>query len=273
MVENPQGSVHDFREWTASDARDWIAVPTHADDKYSRGVLGVITGSEQYPGAAVIGVDAALHTGVGMVRYRGEAPREVLTHRPEAVTAAGHVGAWLLGSGMTAPSERIRVAITEGRPTVLDAGALELAAGSSGPTVITPHAGELARMLGADRTDIEADRAGSVLRAVERFGVTVLLKGHESLIADPAGARWSVSASSAWLATAGTGDSLAGILGALVATHARDIEHDRSAMAALAATASRLHVTAAHIAQGPFTVLDLGRAIPAAVQHCLESGD
>ena len=75
--------------WTAEDAREWIAVPTADDDKYSRGVLGVITGSHDYPGAAVLGVEAAARTGVGMVRYTG--PRAVgvmvLARRPEIVTS------------------------------------------------------------------------------------------------------------------------------------------------------------------------------------------
>ena len=105
MATHRQSTNHDFREWTARDARDWIAVPTPDDDKYSRGVLGVVTGSALYPGAAVIGVDAALHTGVGMVRYLGAVAADVLARRPEAVATAGRVDAWLLGSGMTEPDE------------------------------------------------------------------------------------------------------------------------------------------------------------------------
>ncbi|MEO7147006.1 MAG: NAD(P)H-hydrate dehydratase, partial [Terrimesophilobacter sp.] len=83
-----------------------LAAPREDDDKYSRGVLGIMTGSSEFPGAAVVGVDAALHTGVGMVRYLGpEVPTNlVLTRRPEAVTADGKVQAWLLGSGMPAGS-------------------------------------------------------------------------------------------------------------------------------------------------------------------------
>src|SRR6195952_1616698 len=89
------------------DAKKWIAVPGENDDKYSRGVLGFVTGSARYPGAAVLGVEAALHTGVGMVRYLGPGrpTRLVLQRRPEAVTAEGRVQAWVLGSGQDA-SER-----------------------------------------------------------------------------------------------------------------------------------------------------------------------
>ena len=92
----------DFVPFTDEDAAAWIAVPGPADDKYSRGVLGVVTGSTRYPGAAVLSVEAALHTGVGMLRYRGpeRAAELVLARRPEAVTADGRVQAWLLGSGI-----------------------------------------------------------------------------------------------------------------------------------------------------------------------------
>jgi NAD(P)H-hydrate repair Nnr-like enzyme with NAD(P)H-hydrate dehydratase domain len=85
--------------WGASDAARFIAAPDRDDDKYSRGVLGVITGSVHYPGASVLGVEAALRTGLGMVRYLGpeRAQELVLQRRPEVVTAEGRVQAWLIG--------------------------------------------------------------------------------------------------------------------------------------------------------------------------------
>ena len=119
-----------------ADAAAWIAVPGPDDDKYSRGVLGLVTGSERYPGAAVLGAEAALHTGVGMLRYLGGARDAVLARRPEAVTAEGRVQAWVLGSGIDPDDpllgERMRAALAEGVPTVLDAGALDLAGDASG---------------------------------------------------------------------------------------------------------------------------------------------
>ena len=143
----------DFARWTDADAAAWIAVPGPADDKYSRGVLGVATGSTRYPGAAVLTVEAALHTGVGMLRYLGpERPTDlVLARRPEAVTADGRVQAWLLGSGIDADDtdavivERMTEAVTSGVPCVLDADALHLYARSTGPVVLTPHAGPVER--------------------------------------------------------------------------------------------------------------------------------
>src|SRR5690606_1343654 len=138
MPQHRHGTQHGFREWTARDARHWIVEPAPHDDKYSRGVLGVITGSDRYPGAAVISVDAALHTGLGMVRYLGPADQLVLSRRPEAVAVDGRVDAWLLGCGTATPDDATRTAAAQGRPTVLDAGALSLASTPQGPTVITP---------------------------------------------------------------------------------------------------------------------------------------
>jgi hydroxyethylthiazole kinase-like uncharacterized protein yjeF len=268
-----------FTPWTASDARSHIAVPREDDDKYSRGVLGVITGSDAYPGAAVLGVEAALRTGVGMVRYLGDARSSdhVLRRRPEVVTADGRVQAWLLGSGMDAAQRddatrrRLDDAIAQGLPLVLDAGALDLLPGASGHVVITPHYRELARVLDADPKDLAADPGGSAARAADRLGVTVLLKGHDTYVASPDGTRLVASSAPAWTATAGTGDALGGVLGALVATHAAALDADASLLARLAATASVIHGLAAARASagGPFVVLELAESIPAVIAELL----
>lgn len=253
--------------WTAADASRLIAVPGEHDDKYSRGVLGVITGSAMYPGAAVLTVEAALRTGVGMVRYLGEAKDLVLQRRPEAVTAEGRVQAWLLGSGMDHVDRDLaplRVALEQDVPVVLDGGALDLHDRAAGPVVITPHHGELARLLGVDRAEIAADPAAWARRAADDLGVTVLLKGHTTNVAGP-GSSLSVRSAPTWLATAGAGDALAGILGALVATHAP--VDDPAELSRLAATAAVIHGLAATRASGggPFTILDLAAAIPATI--------
>lgn len=267
-----------YSTWTPDDAAGFIAVPRALDDKYSRGVLGVVTGSAEYPGAAVLGVEAALHTGVGMVRYLGpERPAGlVLARRPEAVTAAGRVQAWLLGSGMPAGNRDddtaglLSMALATGHPAVLDAGALDLVGSATGPVVATPHYGELARMLSIPAAGVVAEPEIWALRAADSLGVTVLLKGHRTHIAGPGGS-FTVEAPTTWLATAGTGDALGGILGALLATHAREIAEDDSVLTRLAATASVIHGLAAEYASGggPFTVLELCAAIPAVVAELL----
>lgn len=265
------------------EAAQYLAVPGPRDDKYSRGVLGVVSGSARYPGAAVLTVEAALRTGVGMLRYLGpaRAAEFVLHRRPEVVIAPGRVQAWLLGSGMPRPDEEggrdpevvehVQTAIESGQPIVLDAGALMLAPESVGPTVLTPHAGELARLLDRDRSSVEADPIGSAREAARRFDATVLLKGHRTTVVTPDEQPLLVKEAPAWLATAGAGDALAGILGALVTTHSREIADDPRLLAPLAATAAVVHGRAARAASrgGPFTILDLCGALGAVVAELL----
>lgn len=280
---------------TLLDAAVSIRVPVESDDKYSRGVLGVVAGSDRYPGAAVLAVEAALRTGVGMVRYLGPARAAdlVLARRPEAVTADGRAQAWLIGSGLDdAPNAaggdpdalaeaRVRSALDAGVPLVLDATALPLARDPRAravPRVLTPHAGELARLTGIDRAAVLADPDAAALDAARTLDAVVLLKGATTRVATPAGRMLVVAEATPWLATAGAGDALAGLLGALVATHARDLvapasQDDAIAdrLAELAATAAALHGAAARRASagGPFTVLDLCAAIPAVIRDLL----
>jgi ADP-dependent NAD(P)H-hydrate dehydratase / NAD(P)H-hydrate epimerase len=260
----------DYQAWSERDAAGCIAVPRESDDKYSRGVLGVVTGSTQYPGAAVLGVEAALRTGVGMVRYLGpKAPTGlVLSRRPEVVTSNGRVQAWLIGSGMDADAQNeskreMRDAIAQGVPVVIDGGALDLVRIATGPVVITPQFRELARIIGGEPDDIARDPGVAASRAANELGVTVLLKGHTTYVASPDGTRLSATVAPTWLATAGSGDALGGVLGALVATHAADVTSDPNLLARLAATASVLHGLAAARASGggPLTVLDLAEAL------------
>ena len=263
----------------SADARQWIAIPGPDDDKYSRGVLGFVTGSARYPGAAVLGVEAALHAGVGMVRYLGpgRATRLVLQRRPEAVTAGGRVQAWVLGSGQDAAerddssAELLDRALAQQVPCVIDSGALDRVRDAAGPVVITPHAGELAGLLGIERGEVHDDPEGCAARAASELGATVLLKGHRSVVATPAGVRFTVTAPTTWLSTAGSGDALAGILGALVATHSAAVLEDHDVLADLAATACVLHGLAGERASGggPFTVLGLCAELPAVIAELL----
>ncbi len=267
--------MSDFIAWTADDAARHIAIPTAVDDKYSRGVLGVITGSAEYPGAAVLGVEAALRTGLGMVRFRGpqQAAQLVLQRRPEAVTSAGRVQAWLIGSGIDFENRDeagFDEALAGALPTVLDGGALDLVHRAEGPVVLTPHCRELARLLGVNAAEVQSDPSSWASRASTELGATVLLKGHTTWVAG-AGETYSITEAPAWLATAGAGDALAGILGALVATHSDAIADEPALLARLAATACFIHGRAAVRASagGPLTVLDLCEAIPATIAELI----
>lgn len=272
-------------QWAAEAAAGWLT-PPHADDhKYRRGVLGFVTGSGAYPGAAVIGVEAALRTGVGMVRWVGPEAvgRLVLARRPEVVLGDGQAQAWVAGSGIAVDDTEalapVRTLIAEGARTVLDAGALAVAGDAFGPTVLTPHAGELAALIGIDRRGVEAEPVDSARRLADETGGVVMLKGATTIVTD--GSRVvAVAEATPWLATAGAGDALAGILGALLATRAaRDPEAiTEDALVSIGATAAFLHGRAARLAArcrpdgtggGPFTILDLTGRIPDVIRQLL----
>lgn len=275
-----------WQGWTEEDARKYLSVPKDSDDKYSRGVLGVIAGSVEYPGAAALVCEATMRTGVGMVRFMGpaKAGNLVLTHRPEVVTQDGQVQAWVVGSGM-APNQIswrrqrfIRAKIQEGTPVVLDAGALSFAVDCRGPVLITPHYRELASLLrnsGCEVSDIDIKNEPQKWArfAADTLHVAVLLKGHISYVADK-GSEIQLPPASPWLATAGTGDVLAGIVGALVATHFADIAEDPRVLSALAATGSLIHARAADLASkgGPITAMGVAHAIPTVMSDLLHKG-
>jgi hydroxyethylthiazole kinase-like uncharacterized protein yjeF len=211
-------------------------VPTPGDDKYSRGVLGVITGGEHYTGAALLSVTAAVTAGVGMVRYVGPSLPTGLVRQavPEAVFGAGRVQAWLIGSGMDvadASEEQLAVAreaLASELPVLLDAGGLALLEGPRrGPTLLTPHAGELLRLgqrlaipgeSGGPLTAEDVHRAPTrVARQVaDRLECTVLVKGAVTAVVSPSLSglpTYTQADGPSWLATAGAGDVLGGVCG------------------------------------------------------------
>lgn len=270
--------------WTAAEAVEIVQRPTAADDKYSRGVLGVQTGSDMYPGAAVLGVEAAWRTGLGMVRYVGSAGEHVMARRPETVTAPGRVQAWLIGSGQDAASRpddlaaQLRDVLTGALPVVVDAGALDLAVVATAPIVVTPHAREHEALRAALHLGEASDRVAAARETSAVLGGAVLLKGAETIIATPSGWTARIDAGTPWLATAGTGDVLGGVLGALIAGAQARAEAaggtlDAEDLGPLAATAAWLHGRAGVIAAGragggmpgPITALDVAAALPEAV--------
>lgn len=271
-------AVADVPEWTARDAAPFVRVPAPEDDKYAHGVLGVVTGSDKYPGAAVLGVDAAFATGVGMVRYLGpdSVASLVLARRPETVVVEGRVQAWLIGSGLrwTMPGKQppaITEALESGLAVVVDAGALPLVAEVTGPRVITPHRDELGLFARVRREDVDADPLGLASKVADEKNTVVVLKGHTTLIVGPELGQdrfvRKVTAPTTWLATAGTGDVLAGIMGALAATHAELLAERPDSLAELAATACLLHGRAAEKAGngGPFGASDISAHLAEAI--------
>ncbi|MGN6686688.1 MAG: NAD(P)H-hydrate dehydratase [Actinomycetales bacterium] len=215
-----------LRVLDAADLADLLPQPARETDKYRRGVLGVRAGTDRYPGAAVLCTGAGARAGAGMVRYVGPdaAARHVLSAWPEVVVGAGRVQAWTVGSGLSGPDEvgdDVLAALREDAsvPAVLDAGAVQLVTQLPHPArfLLTPHAGELARLLDVDRAEVEARRLEHASLAATRFGATVLLKGSTTVVATPGQPGWANPTGTPALATAGSGDVLAGVCGALLA--------------------------------------------------------
>jgi hydroxyethylthiazole kinase-like uncharacterized protein yjeF len=249
------------KKWSAKDAAACIITPSDLDHKYSRGVLGLITGSAQYPGAAVLTTAAASATGVGMVRFHSSSglAHLVLHSTPSAVVQPGKVAAWVVGSGINSKKHSdfttwlrhrwFKLVRLQSVPTVLDAGAISLAGSLEQPTVITPHSGELASLLSARGVKvtaeaIEGDPKKWVQNAADTLGVTVLLKGSTTYVANDE-VLIQLPVATPWLATAGSGDVLAGIMGALVATNTIEILNDYNHLAYVAASAALLQNQAA----------------------------
>ncbi|MCH0563340.1 MULTISPECIES: NAD(P)H-hydrate dehydratase [unclassified Streptomyces] len=254
-----------------ADVARLLPVPGAESDKYRRGVVGVAAGSARYPGAAVLAVSGALRGGAGAVRYVGPAGGAVITRFPETLVsdkgpkAAGRVQAWVVGPGAGDDAATVAEVLTADVPVLVDADGLRLAErdtvrARTAPTLMTPHAGEAAALLGVAREEVEGARLDAVRELAGRYGATVLLKGSTTLVASPGGpepVRVNATGTS-WLATAGSGDVLSGLAGSLLAAGlaARDAG---SAAAYLHGLAGRIAAVGA-----PVGAHDIAEAIPRA---------
>ncbi|PVG84885.1 NAD(P)H-hydrate dehydratase [Nocardioides gansuensis] len=233
--------------------------PAGSDHKYTRGVVGVRAGSGTYPGAALLCVAGASCGLAGMVRYVGpaEVAMQVRVAHPEVV-GEGRVQAWVVGPGTAdGAEEALHDALADGVPLVVDADALAHAkAPVEGRAVLTPHAGELARMLGVERDAVEARQLHHARLAADRFGAVVLLKGRRTLVAEPGGRVRVTTTGVPWLGTAGAGDVLTGVIGALLAAGLEPFD--------AASVGSWLHGAAATLASrgGPVVAGDVASAVP-----------
>lgn len=286
------GATPAVRRLTPDDVADLLVTPTPADHKYSRGVVGVVAGSPAYPGAAVLTVAGALGAGCGMVRHiASPTVRDaVLAAHPEVVTGSTThvpVQAWVVGPGVVDDDEQVGRAraavdhaIESGTPVVVDAGGLHGLSRHLPPfVVLTPHAGELTRVLAAhdvtvERAEVEAHPVRWADEAARRTGATVLLKGHTTVVVGHGnGGTVVLSQADAptWLATAGAGDVLAGLLGSLLACRADDVRAHPELAAELAAAAALIHGTAATLARpgGPVVASAVARALPDTVAGLL----
>jgi hydroxyethylthiazole kinase-like uncharacterized protein yjeF len=270
VVDIGLGPHLDLPDASAPQAEDIAALipkPGPESDKYRRGVVGLLAGSDRYTGAAILATGGAVRGGAGMVRLvtaqraadavRLEWPEAVITPTSslspgparapgtgtgpaasgpgstaavpmEFPASVGRVQAWVVGPGMGTSdeaAERLAAVLRTGLPVLVDADGLTLLSlhpgllPRSAPTLLTPHAGELGRLLGADAGEVERRRLEHARAAARKLGACVLLKGSTTVVAQP-GDRDPVlvnTTGTPWLATAGTGDVLSGLAGALLA--------------------------------------------------------
>ena len=257
-----------------TDVAALLPHPSPLDHKYSQGVVGVAAGSGQYPGAAVLTVGGALHAKAGLVRYVGPAHHEVVTEWPsaivshESIAAAGRVQAWAVGPGLGTDEparNRLTEVLAEPVPVVVDADGLTLVAAApdlvrrrTPATVLTPHATEFARL--APDLDVEHDPLTAVRTLAARLECTVLLKGATTIVAAADGQVRLNLTGTPWLATAGSGDVLTGVLGAFLAAGLTAFD--------AASVAAFVHGLAGRVAASgaPITSHDVISALPDAIR-------
>ncbi|WP_137993914.1 NAD(P)H-hydrate dehydratase [Streptomyces vilmorinianum] len=261
-------SVPELQALQHEDVAGMLPVPGAESDKYRRGVVGVVAGSARYPGAAVLAVAGALRGGAGAVRYVGPAGDAVIARFPETLVhagppgKAGRVQAWVVGPGL-GDGPGVADVLASDVPVLVDADGLRdldaaVVRGRTAPTLLTPHAGEAAALLGVARESVERERLAAVRELAARYGATVLLKGSTTLVAE-AGGRGPVRVNptgTSWLATAGSGDVLSGLAGSLLASGLRALDAG-SVAAYLHGLAARRSSAGAPIAAG-----DVAAALP-----------
>ncbi|MFF4423969.1 NAD(P)H-hydrate epimerase [Streptomyces sp. NPDC001549] len=243
-----------------ADVAGLLPEPTATSDKYRRGVVGIAAGSAQYPGAAVLAVAGALRGGAGAVRYVGPAAEAVLARYPETLIGPGRVQAWVVGPGLGEGRAGEVAELLAGDTAVLvdadglrglDARALRA---RTAPTLLTPHAGEAAALLGVSRESVEAGRLDAVRMLAQRYGAAVLLKGSTTLVASGGGAVRVNPTGTPWLATAGSGDVLSGLAGSLLAGGLSGAD--------AGAVGAYLHGLAARRVGGPLLAHQVAEALP-----------
>jgi ADP-dependent NAD(P)H-hydrate dehydratase / NAD(P)H-hydrate epimerase len=270
------------------DIGELLPRPGATSDKYRRGVLGLLAGSDRFTGAVLLSAGGAVHGGAGMVRVVTADVAAVLVRQawPEAVVtvhpddggwdlpgSVGRVQAWVAGPGMGTGQDaaaRLSAILRTDLPVLVDADGLTILSQHQAllprraPTLITPHAGELARLLGTDPASVEARRLEHARRAAGQLGVTVLLKGSTTIIASPDNEPVLVNPTGTpWLATAGSGDVLSGLSGALLAQGLTPAQAGLAG-AYLHGLAGRLAVSPDGAGRAPIGASDLVRALPVA---------
>ncbi len=247
--------------------RPRIAPPARDDHKYTRGMVVVVQG--EMPGAAMLAARAAMHGGAGYVVLAGRDPHgpgpDALVRRQIAnldeLLKDDRIGALLIGPGLGQKDRAwVDAAFASDLPLVVDGDALTLIGRDYTPreasTILTPHSGEFARMF-----DTDGDKPAQTQAAARKIGATIVHKGAETVIASPDAVATNDQASP-WLATAGTGDVLAGLVAARLTGQGAD-------PFTASCDAVWLHTRIAGLAGPAFIADDLIPLIPQAIAECL----
>jgi ADP-dependent NAD(P)H-hydrate dehydratase / NAD(P)H-hydrate epimerase len=270
---------------TPADIQPFVAPRLASTHKGTYGHVAVIAGSPGRSGAAVLAARGAIRGGAGLVTVMTDPDTASLIHAGsvESMTWSGTdlqqflegKTAALLGPGLADDDSAYETARAIARaialPLVIDASGLNAFAGRAAelnpdalPRVITPHPGELARIMESDTRSINSDRIEAAREAARLSGCVVVLKGHQSLIAEPDGQVYVNPTGNPGMASGGTGDVLAGLLAALLARGTEPVD--------AACTAVYLHGLAGDILKEEMgdtglTAMDLADRIPAAIQR------
>lgn len=269
---------------TPEDIQPHVAARPASTHKGTYGHVAVIAGSPGRSGAAVMCARGAIRTGAGLVTVMTDPETAKLVHAGsiESMTWSGDdVGAFLqnkssvlIGPGLAdddASYETVRSLVESvGLPAIIDASALNAFAGRASelnphalPRVITPHPGELARLLGTGTESIARDRIAAAREAARVSRCVVVLKGHQSLVAEPDGHVFVNPTGNPGMATGGMGDVLAGIIAALLA---RDTDPLDAACAGVYLHGLAGDLLAAEFGDTGLAAMDLADRIPAAIQ-------
>jgi len=245
-----------------------LSPPPSDAHKFSRGMVAIVAGN--MPGASALAAVAAARSGAGYVLLIGGAtdrlPHAIVRRRYSAESLADpRIGALVIGPGLGRDElarDRLGVALASRHGLVIDGDALRLLdldhlRRREVPAILTPHAGEFDALFGTGQGS-KIDRARA---AALRSGATIVFKGPDTVIADPSGAMRVASGGSNWLSTAGTGDVLAGIIAARLASGANPLD--------AAAAGVWVHSEAARLLGPAFIADDHAAAVPRALSQCL----
>lgn len=270
---------------TPRDVQPLVELRQATTHKGTYGHVGVIAGSPGRSGAAVMCARGALRTGAGLVSVMTDAETARLVHAGsiESMTHSGtdvqeflrNKSAALVGPGLPDDEEAYRDtrAIVEAieLPLVIDASGLNAFANQASelnarglPRVITPHPGELARLLGSDTQGINADRIAAVREAARVTNCVVVLKGHQTLVAEPDGHVYVNPTGNPGMATGGMGDVLAGIIAALLA---RDADPLDAACAGVYLHGLAGDILAEELGDTGLTAMEVADRVPRAIQR------